>query len=302
MTNVRFDPSCVLLTFQQIHIEVARNATDDFNPFHDKNKWQHIQDNPFGGAIVLGFQMESLIEYHIRLHREANDELRLLDEHDLRYSNYQFTFANAVKCGQEVGVDVKKSHLKESDNTTLSNRVSLKADGKLALLGFKRESRQPLILSDADLSGLGDLRRATDRSLLPDGSYFLTRKYMTNSNVKNFLSGSLVEQADYIDELENRLQYPEIFTCALLSCALLEKNMQDGHDFERNPMIYTSHKICVDRQLLANLQGNEVVNLLARRVEPFDDEHHYECYGVVNEHDMLFRALISLIPLQAILG
>ena len=25
-------------TFDQIHIEVARNATDDFNLFHDKHK------------------------------------------------------------------------------------------------------------------------------------------------------------------------------------------------------------------------------------------------------------------------
>ena len=26
------------LAFEQVHIEVARNATDDFNPFHDKLK------------------------------------------------------------------------------------------------------------------------------------------------------------------------------------------------------------------------------------------------------------------------
>jgi hypothetical protein len=287
--------------FQQIHIEVARNATDDFNPFHDKNKWQHIQGNPFGGAIVLGFQLESLIEYHIRLHREANDELHLQDEHQLRFSNYQFTFANAVKCGQEISVDIKKSQLRESDNTTLSNRVSLKADGTLALLGFKRESQHPLVLPDANLSGLGDLRKAGDRSLLPDQSSFLKRKYMTNSNAKNFLSGSLVEQADYIDELENRVQYPEIFPCALLSCALLEKGIKDGHDFERNPMVYTSHKICVDRALLAKLGSNDTLNIVVRRVEPHEEEHHYECYGVVSEQDLLFRAQISLIPLQAIL-
>jgi hypothetical protein len=113
-------------TFQQIHIEVARNATDDFNPFHDKNKWHKIQNNPFGGAIVLGFQLESLIEYHIRLHREQHNEQALIEEHQLRFSNYQFTFANAVKCGQEIDVQIKKSQLRESDNTTLSSIVRIK--------------------------------------------------------------------------------------------------------------------------------------------------------------------------------
>ena len=26
--------------FNQLHIDVARNATDDFNLFHDSKKWQ----------------------------------------------------------------------------------------------------------------------------------------------------------------------------------------------------------------------------------------------------------------------
>ncbi|MCP3687381.1 MAG: hypothetical protein GY784_03110 [Gammaproteobacteria bacterium] len=300
MKNTWHGSGSAPFTFQQIHIEMARNATDDFNPFHDKNRWQNIKDNPFGGAIVLGFQLETLIEYHIRLHREANNEFQLLKEHDLHYSNYEFSFVNAVKCGQEVTVDIKTSQLKEGDNTTLSNRVFVKADGKIALLGYKRESRLPTILPEIDFSSMGSLRQAADRSLLPGTSYFLTRKYMTNSNAKNFLSGSLVEQADYFDELERRLRYPEIFTSALLSGALLEKNLQSGHDFELDPMVYTSHKISVDRRLLAKLQGDDAVNLLTLRIGPLSDEHLYECYGVVNEDDILFRALMSLIPLQAI--
>ena len=47
--------------FDQLHIDVARIATDDFNLFHDSKKWQYIKNNPFNGTIVLGFQLESLI-------------------------------------------------------------------------------------------------------------------------------------------------------------------------------------------------------------------------------------------------
>ena len=40
-----------------LHIDVARFASDDFNPFHDRHKWQRIAGNPFGGPIALGFQL-----------------------------------------------------------------------------------------------------------------------------------------------------------------------------------------------------------------------------------------------------
>ena len=62
------------LTFQQIHIDVARNATDDFNLFHDPDKWMRIKLNPFLGPIALGFQVESLIEHSLRSYRNLNDE------------------------------------------------------------------------------------------------------------------------------------------------------------------------------------------------------------------------------------
>ena len=44
-------------------------------------------------------------------------------------------------------------------------------------------------------------------------------------------SSALVEQLDYVDELDDRLQFPKIFPCALLSRALLERALRQGHDF-----------------------------------------------------------------------
>jgi hypothetical protein len=289
------------LVFEQIHIEVARNATDDFNPFHDKLRWQHIRGNPFGGAIALGFQLECLLEYRIRQRREAHDEQALIDRHGLRYSNYQINFANAVRCGQRIDVDIKPSQLKEGENTTLSNRVALKADGRLALMGFKRESRQALVLPDCDLGPLGDLANHDTKGYLPGTSWFLAHKFVMNANAKNFLSGSLVEQSDYIDELDNRVQFPEIYPCSLISCVLLEKGVYDGLDFLANPMVYAAHRISVDRQLLASLRSNDPLHLLSRRVPSDEDAHSYECYGLVGDHGILFRAEISLVPLDSIL-
>ena len=66
--------------YQQIHIDAARNATDDFNLFHDSNKWNRIRENPSGMPIVLGFQLEALIEYLVNLFRA---EVKMAPLHEM---------------------------------------------------------------------------------------------------------------------------------------------------------------------------------------------------------------------------
>ena len=133
---------------------------------------------------------------------------------------------------------------------------------------------------------------------------------MTTSNAKNFLCGSLRDQTEFFDELQDKVIFPEIFPCALLSSALLEKALKKGHDFEKNPMVYTSHKISIDRRQLTLLRSNDALHILIKPA-PDSAEHdfgeqtstalEYECYGLVKHNAVLFRALISLAPLELIL-
>lgn len=300
------------IVFDQIHIDVARNATDDFNLFHDKSSWRRVVRNPFGGPIVLGFQLESLIEHRIRLYRQARNELRLVKRENLRFSNYQFSFANAVRPGQRVEVGIKDSQFRRGSNATLSNRVVLKSDGKCALVGFKRESECPLVLPSPGLDVAGDLTHLPDRAYVPGSTYFLKRKFMTTSNAKNLLTASLVEQSDYFDELAGRIEFPEIFPCSLISCALLEKASKDGHDFEHDPMVYVSHRISVDRVFLGSLRSNDSLHILVRRADDEgtggglgsdgETDHTFHCYGVLDKEKILFRATIGLISLHQILN
>lgn len=298
-------------TFQEIHIDIARNSTDDFNLFHDKHRWHKIHNNPFNGPIVLGFELEALIEHKLFLYRQQHNEQVYLDANEWRYSNYQFNFSRAVKPGQTIEVDIKESQLGKDG---LSNRISVKADGNLCLLGFKKESKYPLFLSEAQMGGFGDLSKHSDRSFVfkngeqeknvsgyAKDSFFLKRKFINTSNAKNFLCGSLVEQIFYFDELQNKFNFPEIFPTALISCALLEKFMLEKLNFEINPVVYTSHKITVDRLYLSRLKSNDVLHILVQRMESDSNLQHYECYGLTCDNNILFRALISLIPLAAIL-
>ena len=282
--------------FQQLHVDVARNATDDFNLFHDPHKWHKIRQNPFEGPIVLGFQLESLIEGQISTFRLRQQENEHLGKNGLYFSNYQFTFANAVKPGQQVAVDIKPSQFK---NDILSNRIIVKTNGKLALTGFKKESGQPLFLSDANFSDLGPLKPHADRSFIGNTGFFLKRKFMTTSNAKNFLCGSFIDQSQYFDELNDKADFPEIFPTSLISCALLEKALKNHHDFEQNPMVYTSHKISIDKTLLRQLKSNMALHILVRELA--DEADMYECYGLIDDNAILFRGLIGLASLQSIL-
>ncbi len=300
--------------YSQLHIDVVRNALDDFNLFHNKNRWHEIHNNPFSGPIVLGFQIESLIENEIRLYRLLHGEEHLIAENNLRFSNFQFSFASVIKPEQKVTIDIKKSQLKLGPNTILSNRVSVRSARKISLLGYVKESQTALFLPNANLSHLGELKQVPDCTYLLDSSFFLKRKYMNTSNAKNFLSGSLAEQDSYFDELDGKICFPQIYPCGLISSALLEKAIREDLDLRRNPMVYTSHKISIDRTQQVRIRSNDALHILVR-FRPEDSnggelgkavntqhEQNYECYGVLNEQAILYRALISLAPLKKLLN
>ncbi|WKJ91762.1 hypothetical protein QZJ86_06395 [Methylomonas montana] len=297
-------------TFEQIHIEVARNASDDFNLFHDKHKWLQVTHNPFKGPIVLGFQLNTLIEYQMRLYREAHHEDLIIADNQLRFSNYQIIFVNALRPRQEMSLDIKKTLIATIPELTLTNRIAIKSQGKTILLGYKKETKTPLFLADTDLSGLPDLNAVADKTIVPGTEFFLKRKWMNNGNVKNFLSGSLAEQSDYFDELMHIAHYPEVFPCSLTSGALLEKAQLENHDFKRNPMVYTSHDISIDREHLAKLKNNDKLHILVKQLPESQDNtlNHtsimlrtYECFGVLENRSILFRIKLNLVPLEEII-
>jgi hypothetical protein len=296
--------------FDQLHIEVARNASDDFNLFHDKHKWLQIVHNPFKGPIVLGFQLNTLIEYQMRLYRELHHENEVITENNLRYSNYQITFVNAVRPRMPVYLDIKKTLINTIPSLTLGNRIAMKSDNKTVLLGFKKETQAPLFLADTQLDDLPDLDEIPDCTTVPGTDYFLKRKYLDNGSVKNFLSGSFAEQSDYFDELTHTAHYPEIFPCSLSSGALLEKAQLENHDFKLNPMVYTSHEISVDRRSLSSLKNNEKLHILVDQLPESGSNtlnqtnimlRTFNCYGLLQNNDVLFRMTLNLVSLKDIL-
>ena len=296
--------------FEQIHIDAARFSTDDFNPFHDPIKWRRIAGNPFTGPLVLGFQCEALIENLImRLPNRAADEAFTVEQ-ALAWTHYEFTFVSPLMPGERFEVSARAGRHKRTPTSAIAHRILIRAADRPVLLGFVRRTAEPPnrpVLADSPFTR--PLRQAPDR--LARGGWFLKRKFASTGHAKNFLAGSLSQPADWFDELEGRVNFPDLFAPALLSCALLEQAHASGHDFFNAPLVYAAHRISVHRPAARMLRSNEALHLLVRTPEPMSGkaglsghEARLSSLGLIysgQEDRLLAQAEVQLAPLAALL-
>ncbi len=99
------------LRFEQFHIDVARNSSDDFTPLHDRHKWRTVRGNPYGGAVVSAFQLGSLAEFLIRK-QISSTESKLVEKRGLHFCNYDFRFAGHLEAAEEFQVRIPRLTLR----------------------------------------------------------------------------------------------------------------------------------------------------------------------------------------------
>jgi len=102
-----------------------------------------------------------------------------------------------------------------------------------------------------------------------------------------------------------------MFPASLLSCALLEKAMNEQHDFMTNPMVYMAHNISVNRRLARSLRSNDALHVLVEGPEIIEGETGlgksavnkllFNCFGLVQGQQVLYRAEVHMAPLHSIL-
>ena len=281
-----------MYTLTQLHIDIARNATDDFNLFHDPMRWQRVSDNPFQGTIALGFQLGLFVETQIQQSASSIEPRR--------YSVYEFTFVNPAKEGDELSLVVKTPRV---SNTELgkqeSQRLVLKASGRPSLMGFYRQSDFMSVKSSLVKYKKEDIVQLADRTLF-DGDVFLKRKWMIVGNAKNYLLSAFADQTRYIDEFADKVRFPQFYPLSLMSSAMLERAQALNYDLIQNPMIYLSQNLCIDNEQLDKLISNDCLNMLVAPIE--SDSGHLTCAGWVSNDSPLFCAEVKLMPLSDILS
>lgn len=297
----------------QMHIEAARNSTDDFNLFHDKNRWQKIKANPFQGTIALGFQLGCFVEDQVNRSPKNyeqqlnNNEKSKVSCKTLNFSQYEFTFAGCVKPDDSIELVVRDGRLSDTSGTEcFSNRIALKANGKTVLLGYKRQTSKHIVKGITLLPELSEIIKSNDRCFITPEQYFVKRKYMIVGNAKNFLTSAFAEQSEYIDEFIDKVSFPEMYPLSLLSSALLERAQAVGQNLIEEPMIYISHKLSIDKNILKTLKSNHALNILVSPPQKSDDENSeyvtHACTCVLSTQEILFHAEIQLAPLSSLLS
>jgi hypothetical protein len=299
-------------TISQMHIEAARNSTDDFNLFHDKNRWQKIKNNPFQGTVALGFQLGCFVEDQVnRSPKNYNQQLNNTDKpqissQPLNFSQYELTFAGSVKPDDKIELVVRNGRLSDiSGIECFSNRIALKANGKTVLLGYKRQTSDHIVKGITPLPDYSDIINSNDRTFITPEQYFVKRKYMIVGNAKNFLTSSFAEQSEYIDEFVDKVSFPEMYPMSLISSALLERAQAVGQNLIEEPMIYLSHKLSINKNVLTTLKSNNSLNILLSPPQPSNDENSeyvtHDCTCVLSTKEILFHAQIQLAPLSSLL-
>lgn len=295
--------------FEQIHVNVARFSTDDFNPFHDPGKWRQIAGNPFAGPLVLGFQCEALIESLIaHLPNQREDEAFAVEQ-GLIWTHYEFTFVSPLLPGEPFTASARAGRRKLAPMPSIAHRILVRTSDRPVLTGFVRRTSESLkALTLADSAFVSPLIETPDR--LSRNDWFLKRKFLSTGHAKNFLASALANPADWFDELEGRVSFPDLFPPALLSCALLEQAHASGHDFFNAPLVYAAHRISVHGPTVRALRSNDPLHLLVRIPEPVADKGglagqvaRLSSLGLVyagREDRLLAQAEVQLAPLAAL--
>lgn len=301
-----------MLLMSQLHIDIARNSTDDFNLFHDKSRWHWLRGNFFDGPIALAFQLGCFIEYQCKL-LDMNADVEF-DSERFKFSGYEFSFVNCVRPDDEVGLSVKRGKWSVGDGPSVyCRRLILKSNKRPAIVGFKKDGNQMMLALPDKLPPMHMLNALPDREFVPGTDYFLKRKYMIVGNAKNFLASAGAEQSLFIDEFADKVDFPEMYPLGLISSALLERAGFEDIDLISHPMIFASIKLCIDKQQLAELRSNDIINILVGP-DISDDANEFgpesskkklvvqECVGFAKEDKPLFIAKVSLIPLNSLIN
>ncbi len=293
------DASDRQVVFSQLHVEMARNATGDFNPFHDPFRWRRVRHNRFGAPIVLGFQLEMLL-LQTALDGLGVEPASLGKELPGEYASFRFTFADVVKVGEKVVAEARFSR----SESGVRSRLILRKGGRPAVSGRMNCGQERPAALQLDFRPPPELFDLPDGARLAGGRHFLKHRLLQMSDAKNFLAGSLVPSARYFDELEGKARFPALFPLALISSALLEKAAAEGYDFLEKPLVYTSHRFDMDLFLLREARDGTPLHLLVEETGHRSggrDRNHssYRCLGLFSGGRPLFAAEIRLASLQA---
>jgi len=294
-------------SFTQSDVDSVRSISDDGNPIHDPSVWYKVQNNPFDGPIVLGYQLVELAA------RATSDSI--LNEsqyranasstpHDGIYSRYRVTFLNAVRPNENVEMKASAIRKIESEEVVRQRFVARSA-GTIVLKGYRETVVGNSENTDYMFAGIDQRERFGRSSAQTDGEVMTTEAQLSTSHARRFAKacGDSVHQNN-VHGLRGLAS--DIYPVSMTSGALVRYAINSGWDLCARPLVYRSQDIRIDSSRLMGLSGNTAISLQTRREASRDgiqadetgaSDFAFVCKGMMSDGSVLFcvRLVVSAL-------
>ena len=67
-------------------------------------------------------------------------------------------------------------------------------------------------------------------------------------------------------------------------------------------MIYASQQHCIDKEINQKIKSNDMLTIFVEHITDDAETETFHCYGLLNNQDILFRSILTLLPLKSILN
>jgi len=217
-------PDAAEYRFGQIHIDVARNSTDDFNPFHDPHRFDRILATPTPADRP---RLSARVPLPVFPGRASAVAVRRPGcAGGATLSQLQFHL-RPTPCARRSPARSSQADRPEDRPARIVERVLVKKSGRAVLLVRIRDTPEPVVVAAGDLPLAVDLRwlrprGAAGHAMVPHKRSSSTRPTPRTSR------RSAVDQALLLRRDCREGPLPRALPCALASCALLEAGLERG--------------------------------------------------------------------------
>ena len=285
-------------SFTQSEVDTVRSITDDGNPIHDPDKWHNVQNNPFDGPIVLGFQLVELAARATSdsaLGQSAYTKAARPVHQTTIYNRYRVTFLNAVKADERV--EMTASAVRRLDSVGSSRqRFVARTCESIVMKGYRETVTESSGNTDYMFDGIEPINGSGGSNAVQHHSVMTTQKLLSTAHARRFATAC--GDSNHQNNVHGlRGLASDIYPVSMTSGALVQYASSCGWDLSVRPFVYRSQDIRIDSSRLDGLSTNTAITLQTRLVASAEDDRNdalgtdefaFVCTGSLPDKTVLF--------------
>jgi|GEM_PF-5923434 len=294
-------------SFTQSDVDTVRSISDDANPIHDPEKWSKVQNNPFDGPIVLGFQLVELAARATSsplLHQAQCAKKSRPPSRRTVINRYRVTFLNAVKANETV--DIKASATRHLDcGVTTRQRFVARSGSSIVLKGYREIVMATEDKRDDMFADVGQGGERSTVGMIGSRAVMTTEKLLSTTHASRFAKACGDSTHDNnVHGLRGLAS--DIYPVSMTSGALVRYAISSGWDLSVRPFVYKSQDIRIDSSRLSQMSTSTAITLQTQLQNSAEDsmtdamgtdDFAFFCTGLLPDKSPLFcvRLVVSAL-------